>query len=197
MINHISSWAGSIVVAVIVVTILEMLLPEGKNKKYIKTAMGVYLLFTIVSPIIKAASREKINIENLIDMKNSITATNIISIQTNTSIENIYITNIKKDITAKLEQKGYTALRIDLKIETANDANYGEIYEMEIVLQKNDKESKNVGKVETVQISIGDTGLKKELSKKDTISEREKQDLIEYLSTTYNINTNKITIRGD
>ena len=68
MIKDISNWTGSIVASVIVVTLLEMLLPESKNKKYIKTIMGVYLLFTIISPITKAVAGSNIKLENIIDL---------------------------------------------------------------------------------------------------------------------------------
>ena len=36
MISWFNSWAQGIILAVIIVTILEMIVPEGKNKKYIK-----------------------------------------------------------------------------------------------------------------------------------------------------------------
>ena len=36
MIDYISSWAGQIITSVIIVTILEMILPNGNSKKYIK-----------------------------------------------------------------------------------------------------------------------------------------------------------------
>ena len=48
MIGFISSWAEQIIIAVIVVTILEMILPKGNSKKYIQTIMGVYILYTII-----------------------------------------------------------------------------------------------------------------------------------------------------
>ena len=35
MISWFNSWAQGIILAVIIVTILEMIVPEGKNKKYI------------------------------------------------------------------------------------------------------------------------------------------------------------------
>ena len=53
MINFMSSWAEQIVLAVIVATIIEMILPKSKNKKYIQMVIGVYVLFNIISPIIK------------------------------------------------------------------------------------------------------------------------------------------------
>ena len=41
-----------IVIAVIISTIIEMILPSNKNKKYIQMVIGVYVLFNIISPII-------------------------------------------------------------------------------------------------------------------------------------------------
>ena len=67
MIDFMSSWAEQIVLAVIVATIIEMILPKSKNKKYIQMVIGVYVLFNIISPIIKNKenfSIEKYNIEN-------------------------------------------------------------------------------------------------------------------------------------
>ena len=52
MVSFISSWAQQIIFAVIIGTILQMLLPEGKNKKYIKIVIGVYVLFAVISPVI-------------------------------------------------------------------------------------------------------------------------------------------------
>ena len=45
MISFISSWAQQIIFAVIIGIIIQMLLPEGKSKKYIKIVIGVYVLF--------------------------------------------------------------------------------------------------------------------------------------------------------
>mgnify|MGYP003302800527 CR=1 FL=1 len=67
MINFMSSWAEQIVLAVVIATIIEMILPKNKNKKYIQMVIGVYVLFNIISPIIKNKddfSIEKYNVEN-------------------------------------------------------------------------------------------------------------------------------------
>ena len=52
MISWISSWAQGIIMAVIIGAIIEMILPEGNSKKYVKIVIGVYILFTIISPVI-------------------------------------------------------------------------------------------------------------------------------------------------
>ena len=61
MINFMSSWAEQIVLAVIIATIIELILPKNKNTKYIKMVIGVYVLFNIISPIIK--NKEKFSVE--------------------------------------------------------------------------------------------------------------------------------------
>ena len=53
MIEFLSSWAKSLGVTIVIVSILEMLLPNNKTKKYIKVVMGLYILFNIISPFIK------------------------------------------------------------------------------------------------------------------------------------------------
>lgn len=58
MINNISSWAEQIIIAVIIATILEMILPKGNSKKYIKTVIGIYILYVIISPVITFATRK-------------------------------------------------------------------------------------------------------------------------------------------
>ena len=61
MISFMSSWAEQIVLAVIVATIIEMILPQNKNKKYIQMVIGIYVLFNIISPIIE--NKEEFSIE--------------------------------------------------------------------------------------------------------------------------------------
>lgn len=46
-----------------IATILEMILPEGKNKKYIKTVIGIYILFAVLSPIISKITGKEIDIQ--------------------------------------------------------------------------------------------------------------------------------------
>ena len=48
LINWITNWAEGIIVAVIIGTIIEMILPNGKSKKYIKVVIGIYILNMII-----------------------------------------------------------------------------------------------------------------------------------------------------
>lgn len=192
MINKISSWASGIVISVIIVTILEMILPEGKNKKYIKTVLSIYILFTIISPIIKNVNSENINIENIIKFDDYFQAKST-TIDTSSNISNLYEESLKLDIKNKLQQKGYYTTNIKLTLELNNEKNYGEIYKIDMNISKiNEEESKTINKVENIQIVIGEE--KEEVEEKQIISEEEKKEIKEYLSTTYNLKKENIII---
>ena len=53
MIEFLSSWAKSLGLAIIVISILEMLLPNNKTKKYVRMVFGLYIIFNILSPFIR------------------------------------------------------------------------------------------------------------------------------------------------
>ena len=103
MIEFIKNWANQIIVAVIISTIIEMILPSGNNKKYIKIIIGLYVLFTIIQPIITKVTGESINISNFNYNKyfdKDIIETSTVDFENNNSklIKQAYIDNIKEDI---------------------------------------------------------------------------------------------------
>ena len=112
MINFLSSWVKNLALALIIVSILEMILPNNKTKKYVKMIMGLYILFSIVSPFIENSN--KLNINN-IDFNSYIEKVQTTSSTSEeldqTSMDNrlnqIYKEELQKDITQKVEEKGY------------------------------------------------------------------------------------------
>ena len=61
MINFLSSWVKNLSLALIIVSILEMILPNNKTKKYVKMVMGLYILFSIIAPFIENSSKFNLN----------------------------------------------------------------------------------------------------------------------------------------
>lgn len=112
MINFLSSWVKNLALALIIVSILEMILPNNKTKKYVKMVMGLYILFSIISPFIENSS--KFNLSNF-DLTSYVEGTQTTSSMTEevdqTSMDNrlnqIYKEELEKDITQKIEEKGY------------------------------------------------------------------------------------------
>ena len=112
MINFLSSWVKNLALALIIVSILEMILPNNKTKKYVKMIMGLYILFSIISPFIE--NTDKLNLDNF-DLNSYIEKTQKTSSTSEkldqTSMDNrlnqIYKEELEKDITQKIKEKGY------------------------------------------------------------------------------------------
>ena len=69
MITFFKNWCEEIIISSFIVSILEMLVPEGNIKKYIKVVTGVYIIFVILSPVLTSFNNKKLEeeISNIID----------------------------------------------------------------------------------------------------------------------------------
>ena len=119
MINFLSSWAEQIVLAVVVATIIELILPKNKNKKYIQMVIGVYVLFNIISPIIKNKdnfSVEKYNTEKY----ESQSQYEIDQSSMDARIEKIYLEELEKKTQEKFQDNGFvvTKCKVDAVLDT-------------------------------------------------------------------------------
>lgn len=206
MIEWISTWAEQIIVAVIIATIIEMCLPSGNNKKYIKAVIGVYILFTIISPILGKITNinfSDIDYEKYFkELDTSETISQSLSSNNDKSIEEIYVSNIKQDIKTKLKKQGYNAYDIKLDIEFSNEANYGSInwvwlsvYKDESLNEEKDSTTNviAVNKIENVKIGNSTQNGTSTTKKKD-IKESEKVEIKEYLASVYEVNKKNISI---
>lgn len=115
MINFLSLWVKNLSLALIVVSILEMLLPNNKTKKYIKMVMGLYILFSIIAPFVNNSNVLNFNIEDVYsDYSKEISSTSATSTTgevNQTSMDDrlnkLYKEQLESDITQKVEEKGY------------------------------------------------------------------------------------------
>lgn len=196
MISWFNSWAQGIILAVIIVTILEMIVPEGKNKKYIKIVMGVYITFTIISPIITKVTGNNFELdvskyEDLFN-SNSMQGANEITSINNQSIENLYLNTIKTDIKTELDNEGFESKKINITADINVENEEAKIYKIDIEVTKkqNEKDIKKVNKVEignsTDESNIEDSNL----------SSGEVNKLKEVLAGKYEIEKEKIYING-
>lgn len=195
MIEFLSSWAQGIIVAVIIATLIEMILPNSSSKKYVKVVIGMYILFTIVSPIIKKVGGKDINL-NTINIekyeqqiaKSDNTISRKFEDNNTRSIKDIYVSNLKADISAKLKEKGYEIDTSDIQIK--DDENYTiEKITLKLVKMEQKQEKNNEIVINTVE--IGNT-----ISQKDskTLSDDDKQKVKDYISETYDIDKKNINI---
>ena len=195
MIEFLSSWAQGIIVAVIIATLIEMILPNSSSKKYVKVVIGMYILFTIVSPIIKKVGGKDINL-NTINIekyeqqisKSDNTIPRKFEDNNTRSIKDIYVSNLKADISAKLKEKGYNIDTSDIQIK--DDENYT-IEKITLKLNKMEQEQEKNNEIVINTVEIGNT-----ISQKDskTLSDDDKQEVKDYISETYDIDKKNINI---
>ena len=193
--NWISGWIQGIIIAVIIGTIIEMLLPDGNCKKYVKVVIGVYILFSIVSPVITKVTGNEFRVSDIYDINTYIEVSakssqeNIENSQQN-QIKQVYITNLKNDMKQKIQEKGYSVKSLTLEI--SNDEQYT-LKKISIqVIKKKNEEKNDVKGVNEINITISNTteNQKENVS----ISTKEQNDLKAYLSGIYNLEEKNINI---
>ena len=173
MIEFLVSWAEQLIIALIIIIMLEMIIPNSSYRKYIKIILGIFILYVIFNPLMK----NKINNFNIEqELKKQTQTVNKIqnptnSINYNTQIENVYKQKFKENLSISLNEKGYRLDNINF------DVNYNkekiETNKLELRISKLE-ENKDI-KIDKVKIS------------------EEKQEI----STTYDIDISKILIESE
>ncbi len=203
MITYISSWARQVIVSVVVAIILEMILsPNSKSTKYIKTVIGIYVVYTIIAPGLKLIGGKNLDFAN-IDYENYLTSSeiyqnlesNVSKIETD-SFEETYKLNLKQDMENKLREKGYIISNIKLEVNLEeNNEQYGRIKNIELNISRKANEDNNEnekGEIGVNKIKIGEqtnSTIKKELT------EEEEREIKMFISEEYGINNKQISIR--
>lgn len=193
MIDFFSSWAKQIIIAVLIAVIFEMvLINKSKNTKYIKTVIGIYIVYTIIAPFLNLLGKNNIDFTK-IDYE-SYFKTNEISSEIKTNIETLdikekYKENLEKDFKQKIKEKGYEINDITFELVLdENDEEYGEIKSVELSLSRiveDEKDNINVDK-----IKIG-----KNQKKSEKFSNDETDTLKKFINNEYGIEYNEILIK--
>lgn len=186
MIDFISDWAEQLVLAVIVATILEMLLPQGKNKKYVKMIIGVYILFCIISPFIKES--KSFTIDD-VDLAKYYAKENkeINQESMDKKLQELYLEELEQDVIKKVEENGYKVIKC--KVNAILDSNSEEAGINKITLEISKNINKKIAEVEDIEININS----KDKEEKNNENE-ETIELAKKLSEYYQIDEKKISI---
>ena len=202
-ISFISTWAQGIIVSVIIATIIEMILPNSNNSKYIKMVIGVFILFSIVSPVINKISgnNNSFNLDRFSKYETNETIETSSSIDNNELIKQMYEENLKIDMKAKISQKGYSVGDIDVEILNNNEFTLNSIKMKIVGSEKNQGKSGNnqrtttiVENVENILVSVSGKTANNNEKEKSAISESEKRKLVQYLSSVYEVKESNIYV---
>ena len=169
MIEFLSSWVKTFGLAIVIITILEMLLPNNKIKKYIRMVMGIYIIFTMISPFI--SNKEIFSFDENIDFDEYVskqTSSNLDQTSMDKRLGDLYQKELEKDITTKLNEKGYEVKSCKVKISISDEEKDTKINKIKLNVNKSetdieDQEEEVENKIiaEIQKIKPIDTSLKK------------------------------------
>lgn len=137
MIGIIRGWCEGIIIAIIISVIIELLIPEGNNKKYVKVVVGVYIIFVTINPILKLIDYD-FTFENIFDLE-----TQEASINLDTDIKDVYILGIEETVKKEIEDLGYNVNSVIVRV----DKNYENIESIEISVTEKEGNTINVDPV--------------------------------------------------
>ena len=126
MIEWIKTWTEEIIIAVIISIIIEMLMPDGNNKKYVKVVSGIYILYTIINPFLGTADSFKSR-----DLQVQITNNNIIQTSSDSTVATTYIVSLEEYLKNKIESLGYEVK----EVEIICDSNYNDILKIDVKMK--------------------------------------------------------------
>ena len=145
MINFLSSWVKNLCLALIVVSILEMLLPNNKTKKYVKMVMGLYILFSIIEPFIENSNELKFHVEDLYNQYSVETlaeSENVNQKSMDSRLDELYKQKLENDIVQKLDEEGYVVEDCDVKAHISSNDTGIELITIKIK-EKKDNSNEN------------------------------------------------------
>lgn len=201
MIDYFSEWTQNLTLAIVIVSLFEMLLPNNKTKKYIKVVMGLYILFNIISPFVK--NDFSIQLENIVENSKSQTTSTEAVDQTSmdTRLKQICKEELEKDIKQKIEGQGYIveSCKVDIKIEEQTDiekitlkvkkenkTNEEKENNKEEQEKQNDIQKKLVKEVQKIKkVQIGET---KKNSNEQNLSTQDISNIKNFLIKEYEVN---------
>ena len=169
MILAIKNWCEGIIIAIIISIIVELLLPNGNNKKYVKVVSGIYIMFVILNPILEMLKYD-INFENMFNFGETQQVTQTMS----QDIKDIYVVGIKESIKQDIEKLGYNVETLEILL----DSNYKKIKKIELKVELKEDKVKAVEKVE--------------IGKDKTDLDNSYSEIIELLKENYLVDETKI-----
>lgn len=140
MINFLSSWAEQVILAVIIATILELILPNSKNKKYVQMVIGVYVLFNIISPIIK--NKEKLVFSEIDLDKYITTSAKVEQSSMDARLEKIYLDELENNIKSKFKNAGIEIIKCTIDAELDTTKKNAGIHSIDVKVKNVDDEKK-------------------------------------------------------
>ncbi len=172
MILEIKKWCEGIIVAIILCIIIESLIPEGNNKKYIKVVIGIYIMYVSLNPILNL-----LNYDFNLDIFEEYEKIEEVSSLPDKNVKDVYVFGIEQSIKNEIEKIGYEVEYI--KIFT--DLNYENIEKIELKIKSN--------------VQKGENQMVNPIIINNEMSIAEYNDILDYISKNYQVDLDRIVIK--
>ena len=126
MVGKLKLWTQNIIISVVISIIIEMILPDGSNKKYVKVVSGLYILYVIINPILNLGSKTY-NFE----LKNLLVNEQTVATFSENDVAKTYILSMENALNAKIEEMGYMVEMVEFTITS----DYSEIVKIEVKMK--------------------------------------------------------------
>ena len=169
-----------------------MILPKGNSKKYIKTVIGVYILYVIISPVITIVAGHELKIDYDIYDKYFSTSDEYKSTESNFKekqnkyIENTYKEEIRKQIKKTINDLKLSASNINFDI----DLETGKITNLNVSV---DFKEEYTNTITIDKIEIGNAIKKQE---ENNLTRQEIEKIKKTLQENYSIDYEEIRINS-
>ena len=202
MINFLSSWVKNLSLALIVVSILEMILPNNKTKKYVKVIMGLYILFSIIQPFVEnseSLNLDNFNLEEYIQLETEQVSTNSEVDQTSMDLRlnQMYMEQLEEDITEKLKEKSYELDTCDVKAHISQEDSGIEKITIRVyrkLIDNKQEEStiedklvNEIQKIDKVDVSVGNKENDRETQETSKITKTDIKIIKDFLINEYGV----------
>lgn len=211
MIKFLSGWIEGIAIAVIIASIFEMIIPKGNIQKYIKVILGIYVIFSIISPFVDSKALYSMNVSETIDeFSENVTNQNYEAKQDSPekNLNKIYKSTFEKDIIKTVENEGFVVYKCSVEgVFDAEQEDAG-ISKIEITVESRKKEKnkekkteksgkensikvQDVKEVEKVEVSVGEQKVEESDNK---VSAKDVDTLKKFISKHYEVEKGLISV---
>ena len=195
MINFLSKWIEGIAVTIIIASIFEMILPNGNIKKYLKIVLGIYIIFSMISPFVDSNALYSIDLSKEMEKYTQSVPKNNNNYQNN-DLNEIYANTLEKEIKQTIEKKGYNVYKCTVEGVFDADKKDTGIKKINVVLEskKNAVEKKVENKIRIDDIDKVDININKKKEDESKITQKDINELKQYICDHYEIEQKVLNI---
>lgn len=204
MIEGIKIWIKNIVMVIILVSFLEILMPEGKIKKYLNLIFGFIVMLIILNPIIDFLNNndelenEVFKISSELNKKEYSFINSNIENKQMEQLASLYKNRIEEDIIYRVESKyDVKVTKVNVELEDSTEEKMGEIRRLELsVTGKTEKTNEEAIPIVKIDISNSEQdNIQKENVNQDKNSNTSlRKKIQEDISNIYNLNDDSVVV---